>query len=163
MGLEPIFYLWNFSSVLSAKLNGIIAPAVTALGYELVGCELTSGGRGSLIRIYIDSPAGITVDDCERVSRQVSAILDVEDPIPAGYDLEVSSPGLDRPLFTLDHYRRFIGKRVRIRLHRPQNDRRNYTGVLKAVEQELVVVEGDGQIWKLPFADIEKGNLIPEF
>lgn len=149
--------------MLTEKLNAIIAPTVTALGYELVGFELTSGGRGSLIRIYIDNPSGVTVSDCERVSRQVSAVLDVEDPIPGGYDLEVSSPGLDRPLFTLDHYRRFIGKRVKIRLRKPQNDRRNYTGILTAVEQEFVIVEGDGQIWKLPFVDIEKGNLAPEF
>ncbi|MEN9461286.1 MAG: ribosome maturation factor RimP, partial [Pseudomonadota bacterium] len=106
--------------MLDTALQQLFEPAVTALGYELVGVErLSFGRRGALLRVYIDSPTGITVDDCGRVSHQISGILDVEEPIKSDYTLEVSSPGLDRPLFALEHYVRFVGKEVSLRLHRP--------------------------------------------
>lgn len=147
----------------TATLQALIEPAVTMLGYELLGCELVQQGRRSLLRVYLDSPQGINIDDCERVSRQIAATMDVEDPIMGEYDLEVSSPGLERPLFKLEHYQRFIGAKVRIKLQIPQNGRRNYLGIIIAVEGETIIVEGDGQRWQLPFAIIEKAHLEPDF
>ncbi|QKT02567.1 ribosome maturation factor RimP [Ectothiorhodospiraceae bacterium 2226] len=144
-------------------LENLIEPAVTALGYELVGAEFHSqGGRGGLLRLYIDAEAGITLDDCERVSRQVSAVLEVEDPIPGRYTLEVSSPGLDRPLFSAAHYNRFLGRRARLRLQQPVEGRRKITGVIVAVRDETVVLEEDGAEYAVPLVNVEKANLVPE-
>ena len=103
----------------SEILQEILEAAVTTLGFELVGVDYIAQGHRSVVRVYIDSEVGVTVDDCARVSRQVSAILDVEEPIRSEYTLEVSSPGIERPLFTLAHYQRFIGRAVDIRLRFP--------------------------------------------
>ncbi len=137
---------------------------VETMGYELVGCEMQSHGSQILFRIYLDSITGVTADDCSKVSHQISAMMDVEDPIQSRYVLEVSSPGIDRPLFELEHYRRFIGSRVKVRLAVPVGQRRQYTGLLKGVEGETVhlLVEGSGQELALSFSNIEKGNLIGE-
>jgi ribosome maturation factor RimP len=143
-------------------LQEIIAQAIISLGYEFVGSEVIQG-KGRLLRIYVDSLNGISVSDCERVSRQVSAVLNVEDPFHGHYELEVSSPGLDRPLYTLEHYQHFIGKQVKIRLRTPQNGRRNFQGTLQAVNVDMITVTGDGETWQLPFADIDKANLVPQF
>lgn len=133
------------------------------LGYELVGIErLSQGKRGLLLRIYIDSEDGITLDDCERVSHQVSGILDVEDPIPGHYILEVSSPGLDRPLFTLEQYQRFIGKKATIRLHRPLDTRRVFTGILQQVQEQNIIIVVEGREYSLPYQQIEKARIVPE-
>ncbi|WP_455209032.1 ribosome maturation factor RimP [Kaarinaea lacus] len=145
-----------------ANIQALIEPAVAALGYELVGMEQLSQGRHSLLRIYIDSGDGITLDDCERVSHQVSGILDVEDVIHGHYSLEVSSPGLDRPLFSMDHFQRFIGKQAKIRLTTPLDGRRKFNGVIRAAGDNLVVLEVDTQEIELPFSAIEKANLVPE-
>lgn len=143
-------------------LHAIINPAIALLGYELVGCELHRSGGRSLLRVYIDSDKGVTLEDCERASRQISAVLDVEDPISGAYDLEVSSPGLNRPLFVLEHYQRFIGKPAKIRLRMPQQDRRNFTGKIAGVNDGIITLIGEnGEVWELPFPNIEKGNLIP--
>jgi ribosome maturation factor RimP len=132
-----------------------------SMGYELVGCELFPQGRQMLFRIYIDRPNGVTLDDCSDVSRQISAMMDVEDPIQGRYTLEVSSPGIDRPLFELEHYRKFIGKRVKIKLQSSINQRRQYTGVLHRVEREdIYLLVDDAQEVILPFSAIEKANLI---
>lgn len=143
-------------------LQEVIAQAITLLGYEFVGSEVIQG-KGRLLRIYVDSPKGIAIADCERVSRQVSAVLDVEDPFHGHYELEVSSPGLDRPLYTLEHYQRFIGQQVKVRIHTPQNGRRNFQGTLQAVNADAITVVGDGETWQLPVADIDKANLVPRF
>lgn len=140
----------------------LIEPVIVALGYEFVGVEYSPQGRQSLLRIYIDNPDGITVDDCERVSRQVSAVLDVEDPIQGQYRLEVSSPGLDRPLFTLEQFSRFVGKTVKLRLVAPKEGRRNFSGTLKQVDNESVMIEQDGEDLALPFGQIDKAHLVPE-
>ena len=100
-------------------LQNILAPSIEALGYELWGFVYVPQSRYSVLRVYIDSDKGITVSDCERVSRQLSAVLDVEDPLPGAYSLEVSSPGLDRPLFTLAHFERYLGAGVNVRVHVP--------------------------------------------
>lgn len=144
------------------KVQGPIEAAVRGLGYELVGVEYLPQGAHSLLRVYIDTPEGVTVDDCERVSHQVSGALDVEDPIHGQYVLEVSSPGLDRPLFTEEHYRRFAGSRIKMRLSPPLDGRRNFTGVLKGIRDgKVVLVHEDGE-WELPLDHVEQARLIPE-
>jgi len=144
------------------NLQKPIEAAVRGLGYELVGVEYLPQGRHSLLRVYIDTPDGVTVDDCERVSHQVSGALDVEDPIHGHYVLEVSSPGLDRPLFTADDYRRFAGSRVKLRVSPPLEGRRNFSGILRGLHGEsAVLVEEDGEV-EIPLERIEKARLVPE-
>ncbi len=147
----------------SAQLQAIIEPAVTALGFELVGIEHLSQGKYSMLRIYIDHEDGINVDDCAEVSRQVSAVLDVEDPIKGEYTLEVSSPGLDRPLFSEEHFHRYSGSLADIRLRVPFEGRRKFKGRLHGVEQGKVLIEVDGVEYVIPLNDIEKANLIHEW
>jgi ribosome maturation factor RimP len=147
----------------SEKLVAIIEPAVTALGYELVGVEHLPQGHHSLLRIYIDHEEGITADDCGDVSHQVSAVLDVEDPIRGAYTMEVSSPGLERPLFTLAHYARFVGQLVEIRLHSPLAGRRKFKGRILGVEGDVVTVEVDGEEQRFVFDNIDKAHLIHEW
>ncbi|MEW6354478.1 MAG: ribosome maturation factor RimP [Pseudomonadota bacterium] len=141
----------------------VIEPVVTALGYELVGVEYASQGRAPVLRIYIDSADGISLDDCQRVSHQVSGVLDVENPIQGRYDLEVSSPGLDRPLFNAQDFARFAGQRAKIQLHAPLNGRRNFTGVLHGVRDDCVVIEDSGAEFALPLSGIDKARLAPEW
>ncbi len=134
------------------------------MGYELVGVEyLTQGDAGGLLRIYIDRDGGITVDDCARVSHQVSGILDVEDPIHGNYSLEVSSPGLDRPLFYKKDFALFADSEVTIKLRARIHGRRNFKGVLKGVEGDDVLVVVDGETFSLPLDQIEKARLVPKF
>ena len=147
----------------TANLRAMLEPAVQGLGYELVDVEFAGSGRQAVLRVYIDSPDGITVDDCATVSHQVSAILDVEDPIPDKYMLEVSSPGLDRPLVKLEDFQRFTGQTVKIRTSQPVLGRRNFTGLLVGLRGETVIVEMDKESFDLPFGDIEKARLVPQF
>ncbi|HEV2213438.1 MAG TPA: ribosome maturation factor RimP [Gammaproteobacteria bacterium] len=137
----------------------LLEPAIGALGYELVELEFPP----HLLRIYIDREGGVTVDDCEVVSRQVSAVLDVEDPIPGAYTLEVSSPGLDRPLRKEADFVRFAGERAKVELALPKDGRRRFTGTLKGCEAGEVLIEVDGVDHRLPLADIDKARLVPEF
>ena len=143
-----------------ATLSELIEPTVQALGLQLWGIEHVSQGRYSTLRIFIDSDAGITVDDCEKVSRQVSGILDVEDPISGEYTLEVSSPGLDRPLFSIEQFGSFSGSEVAIRLKTPVEGRRKFKGTITEVSGNTVCVEVDGEVFKLPHSEIEKANLV---
>lgn len=143
-----------------SSLQALLEPTVTALGYELLGCVYVPQGRRGLLRVYIDSAHGIQIADCEKVSRQISAVLDVEDPITGAYTLEVSSPGLNRPLFKLAHFEKLIGAMVNIRLHIPLNNRKQFRGLLQAVEGDIVIVKIDDQEFKLPFASIAKANLL---
>ncbi|WP_114280388.1 ribosome maturation factor RimP [Thioalbus denitrificans] len=146
----------------ASELQRIIEPTVTAMGYELLGIEHLSQGRRSLVRIYIDSEQGITLDDCEAVSHQVSGMLDVEDPIRGQYALEISSPGLDRPLFKREHYEQYVGNRVRIRMALPIEGRRKFAGMLAGVREDKVIVIDDEVEYELPLAGIDKANLVPE-
>ena len=145
------------------QLQALLEPSVAALGYELLGIEHLSQGRHSLLRIYIDSPDGITVEDCERVSHQVSGVLEVEDPIKGAYTLEVSSPGLDRPLFKPEHYERFVGEQVQVRLVRPQDGRRKFKGQLTGLRDGNVVLDVDGHEVVLAWEDIDKAHLVPQW
>lgn len=145
------------------QIEKLIAPAVAALGFELWGVEYQTQGRQSLLRVYIESSEGIDVDDCAAVSHQVSGLLDVEDPISGEYLLEVSSPGMDRPLYTLDHFSRYSGEMVKLRLRSPFDGRRNFTGLLKGVEGDEVVIEADAEEYVLPIELIDKANVVPQF
>jgi len=145
------------------QLQALLAPVIEALGYQCWGIEFISQGRHSLLRVYIDNPDGILIDDCEKVSRQISGVLDVEDPISGEYTLEVSSPGMDRPLFTLEQFAAHVGAQVEIRLRSPYEGRRNFQGVLCGVEEQDVVVQVDNHEYLLPIESIDKANIIPRF
>ncbi|WP_317931493.1 ribosome maturation factor RimP [Halioxenophilus sp. WMMB6] len=145
------------------QLTALLQPSVEALGCELWGIEYQAQGRGGVLRVFIETATGVTIDDCERVSRQLSSVLDVEDPITGEYTLEVSSPGADRSLFTLAQFRQFVGHQVSIRLRAPFDGRRNFKGLLRAVENEDVVVVVDADEYLLPINSIEKANIVPQF
>lgn len=147
-------------SVASA-LRVRLASGVEALGFELVEAELSGGRHHRTLRVYIDRPEGVTVDDCAAVSRQLSAILDVEDPITGSYTLEVSSPGLDRPLVTPADFRRFQGAMIKVRLLNALDGRRNFTGRLLETTPESVVMQVDQERFNLPLAAIERARLVP--
>jgi ribosome maturation factor RimP len=145
-----------------ANLRARIAPVIEAMGYEFLGFELRRSSGNGLLRIYIDSESGILVDDCAKVSRQVSAMLDVEDPISGEYILEVSSPGIDRPLFEIAHYQKFLGSRIKLRTRLPHEGRRNFIGVLLRVEEPNIILEVDDKEFVLAFSNIEKAKLIAD-
>lgn len=146
----------------TTNLAQLIEPVVTALGYELVAIEHRRGTRSSLLRVYIDSPDGIGVDDCSRVSHQISGVLDVEEPVAGQYTLEVSSPGLDRLLVKPQDYERFAGQMVKVRLHALLEGRRKLVGMLKGIEQDQVIIEEEGKEWRLALHDIEQTRLVPD-
>ena len=164
MGCMPIFFSESIVSSGDQVLRQLLEPVVEALDCELWGIELQMGGKAKLLRIFIDRDEdGIGIDDCERVSRQASAILDVEDVIAGEYVLEVSSPGMDRPLYELDHYARYLGEQISLRLRFPYEGRRNFKGQLRSIEgDEVVVVVADNE-FLFPVEGIEKANLVPQF
>ena len=136
----------------------ILEPSIEALGYEVVELEF----HGGVLRLYIDRRAGgVTLGDCERVSRQVSAVLDVEDPIPAAYTLEVSSPGLDRPLRKRSDFERFTGQKAKLELTLPLDGRRRFSGILRGVERDELLIEVDDTLFHLRLAHIGKARLVP--
>ncbi|GMQ96634.1 MAG: ribosome maturation factor RimP [Gammaproteobacteria bacterium] len=147
------------------EVSGLIdrlRPVVETMGCEAVGLELKGSGRHQVLRLYIDRPDGVTLDDCTNVSHQVSALLDVEDPIPGQYVLEVSSPGLDRPLFTADDFIRFAGHQARVELSMPMDGRRRYKGELCGVEGDKVILFCEGARAQLPIAKITHARLVPD-
>ncbi len=141
----------------------LIEPIVEGLGYECVGIEYNPHPKNGLLRVYIDQEQGVSVDDCSKVSHQISGILDVEDPIQGNYNLEVSSPGLDRPLFKLDQFKQFIGSLVKVNLYKPVDNRRKMMGKILNVESENIHLDVDGQIFEIPFQSISKANLGSEY
>ncbi|MFQ3193583.1 MAG: ribosome maturation factor RimP [Colwellia sp.] len=138
----------------------MLRPAVEEVGKELLGIEYISAGNNSVLRLFIDHENGIDVDDCAEVSRQVGAILDVEDPISSEFNLEVSSPGLDRPLFDKPHYEAVIGEIIEVKLSIPLNGRRKFKGCLVAVENDTLIVTVDGEDYDLVLGNIVKANLV---
>lgn len=149
--------------MLSEQLNELLEPVVNALGYELVLLEFSPQGRSALLRLFIDSDPGIVVEDCARVSREVAAILDVEDVIPQAYHLEVSSPGTDRPLTKPAHYERFIGAQAKIQLAVPVQGRKRFTGIIRGATASAVSLETDLGIIDLEFSAIERARLVPDY
>jgi ribosome maturation factor RimP len=146
------------------EVNALLAPLVSDLGLELVGIEFSPGRGGSLLRVYVDAPQrAVTIDDCERASREISALLDVNDPVAGRYTLEVSSPGLDRPLFTPEHFVRFVGQAVKINVNLPLDGRRRFHGTIKEIEGDRIVIEQDGTAVSIAHANIAKARLAPDY
>lgn len=141
----------------------MLRPAVEEVGKELLGIEYISAGNQSILRLFIEHENGIDVDDCAEVSRQVGAILDVEDPISSEYSLEVSSPGLDRPIFSLAQFQAVIGETINVKLSVPSNGRRKFKGKLETIENDTLIVVVDGQDYELVFNNIDKANLVHNF
>ena len=145
-----------------AQLRELIGPAVEAAGVELWGIEYSAARRHALLRVFIDSRKGISVDDCARASRQISSVLDVEDPIVGEYTLEVSSPGADRALYTLAHYCQLAGSRIKLRLRLPYEGRKVFVGTLSGTEDDSVLLAVGDEEYVFPFEGIERANVVPE-
>ncbi|MCK4708214.1 MAG: ribosome maturation factor RimP [Gammaproteobacteria bacterium] len=142
-----------------------VEPVVTGLNYDLVEIEYLSQDGMNILRIYIDQESGITAEDCAKVSLQLSALFDVEEPVRARYNLEVSSPGLDRPLRKVSDFERFAGSRIKVKMAMPigLENRRNFTGTLVGVEVDQAKIEVDGEEYELPIAAIEKARIVPKY
>jgi len=166
MGLQPIFCMWRLSrgrenrALDELVLAELIDPVISGLGFELWSLEVVGRGRNLTLKICIDSEAGVNVDDCARVSRQVGSVLDVEDPLPEKYILEVSSPGLDRRLHKAAHYDSFKGHKARISLFRAYEGKKRYTGILGGVEDGDIVIRVDDEEFIFPLSEIDKANLV---
>ncbi len=141
----------------------MLQPAVDALGFELLGVEFIRAGNHSTLRVYIDHENGISVDNCADVSHQVGAILDVEDPISTEYSLEVSSPGMDRPLFTVEHFAKVVNETVSVKLNVPQDGRRNFKGTLVEVEGDMININVDNQVFSILIDNVQKAHLVARF
>lgn len=150
-------------SQLEKKLTEMLQAPVEAVGFELVGIEFIRAGKHSTLRLYIDSENGVEVDDCAKVSHQVSAVLDVEDPITAEYNLEVSSPGMDKPLFKPAHYQQVVDQTISVKLQMPQDGRRNYKGLLKSCDERNFIIVVDKDEFELAYDNVLKANLVPDF
>lgn len=150
--------------VLEEKIENLLRPTIESMGFEFWGCEYMPAGKHSTLRVFIDkAEVGVTVDDCGLVSRQVSAIMDVEDPISNAYMLEVSSPGMDRPLFKPEQYKAYEGEEVQLRTSVPVMGRKRFKGQMTAVTEDSIAVEVDGEEYEVPFALIDKANVVPQF
>ena len=142
-----------------AELEKTIESAVSALSLELVTCSLASAGRKKLLRVFIDAPGGVTIENCQQASRQIQSVLEVAFPLLGDYNLEVSSPGLDRALVKPEHYQRFMGSRIKVKLRHDQDGRRNFTGELMLATEDYIQLLVDGKTFELALNDIEKANL----
>ncbi len=147
----------------SEQVYQLLGPVVCGLGYELVGIEYSPGSKAGLLRLYIDRPEGVTLDDCQLVSHQVSGVLDVADPISGRYALEVSSPGMDRPLFEPGQFERYAGSQVRVRTRGAVQGRKRFKGRLVGCADGCVTLEIEGGEVRVPLGEIESARLIPEF
>jgi len=143
------------------EFEELLVPTIESLGFELSDLEVRLSGGSSALRMFIDKPDGVDLEDCEKVSRAISALLDVEDPVPGKYVLEVSSPGLDRKLTKIEHYQRFEGEMVKVQTRFPIAGRRRFRGTLVASDDENIVVEVDGESHSLPLTTIDTTRLVP--
>ena len=141
------------------ELEQLLGPTVNDMGYELWGCEYLSQGKHSLLRIYIDKADGIGIEDCQEVSHQISALLDVEDPIPGNYSLEVSSPGIPRPLFSSWQYQRYIGQEVQVKTFKPVGGKRKILGTIVSASEGSLLLKINNEDQELLFSNIVKANL----
>jgi ribosome maturation factor RimP len=146
--------------MIQTQIEEYIKPVLEDMGYELWGCQYLTQGRRTLLRIYIDSPDGIGIQDCEQASLRISSVLDVEDPISGDYSLEVSSPGIPRPLFYAEQYQRYLGCQVEIKLTRTFEGRKKYTGCISMADTDNLVLNIDEEKITFPFSSIAKANLI---
>ncbi|HEY2032041.1 MAG TPA: ribosome maturation factor RimP [Myxococcales bacterium] len=148
------------------KVRRVAAPLAAQEGLELVDVEFGGPGGHQTLRLFIDRDGGVSLDDCTSLSRAVSAALDVEDPIDGAYDLEVSSPGLDRPLRTAEHFQKYAGERVKVKTYAPiseTDNRKTFVGKLLGFEAGLVLVDVDGKVFRIPHAQVSKANVEPNF
>ena len=145
------------------RLEDLVRPIVEELNLQLWGVEFSSQGRCTMVRIFIDNAGGVNLSDCEAVSRQIGSLFDVEDPVSGEYRLEVSSPGLDRPLFSEDQYAQFIGHEVKLTLRRPFEGRRKFKGLLRTVVGGEIGIVLDEHEYTFPVESIEKANIVPRF
>ncbi len=144
-------------------LTALFEPVIQSMGYELVGVEFQGSTHHGTLRVYIDHENGIGVDDCAAISHQISGILDVEEPIQQAYDLEVSSPGIDRPLFKARDYKQFAGHSAKIKMSVAQDGRKNFKGLLQGVtDSGTVQITVDNEAYDLPISDIANANLVDE-
>lgn len=143
------------------KWQNIIEPLLVGTSFEFVGVEQGGAGHHPLIRVYIDKPGGINIDDIAKLTRQINVVLDVESPVIGSYTLEVSSPGLDRPLFLPKHFQQQVGQKVSVKTRVAINNRHNFKGILQKAEQNEITLEVDGQIFTLAYSNIEKARVIP--
>jgi ribosome maturation factor RimP len=143
------------------ELTKLLQPTIEQLGYELWDLEAKLGGKGGVVRVFIDQPGGIGLEDCEKVSLAVSALLDIEDPLPGQYNLEVSSPGLDRKLTKVEHFQRFTGETLKVSMRFPIEGRKRFRGPLVSSNDENIVVEVDGESHSLPIATIDTARIVP--
>ncbi|MBZ4201897.1 MAG: ribosome maturation factor RimP [Methylovulum sp.] len=144
-------------------LINLIEPIVEGLGYECVGIDYSPHPKHGCLRIYIDKEAGILLDDCTKVSHQVSGVLDVEDPIQGNYHLEVSSPGEDRPFYKISQFEHFIGSMVLVNLFMPIQGRKKIKGVIDKVEGEIITLKEADEVYAVPFSAMSKARMVPEF
>lgn len=163
----PVFcFLRDTGEILHAlewKIYELLHTVVESMGFELVAVELSGAGKQTILRLYIDAGQGVTVDDCADVSYQVSGVLDVEDPLHGRYTLEVSSPGLDRPLAKPEHFHQYVGSQVRVRSTEPVLGRRKFRGKLESFDGENLVIAVDNEAYEIPLQIVDKANLVPEF
>ena len=163
-GRKGLFLCLRAREEVSARrLENLLKPVVEDLGYEWVGLEYSSNPKNKVLLIYIDQDDGISVSDCERVSREVAATLDVEDPIPGQYNLQVSSPGLDRPLFTPSQFEQFAGEQAQVSLFAPQDGQRRFKGRILRAEDEMIYMEYEGAELALEMGNIAKARLVPDY
>jgi ribosome maturation factor RimP len=168
MGRGPIFRFRGSregEAMLRDKLTALLQPVIAGLGYDLWELEYVPARGNALLRIYIDTEVhtGITVEDCERASRAVSEVLDAADPVPGNYTLEVSSPGVERPLRVARHFAPYAGEQVLVEMVHPVEERRRFKGRLVAAGDDAIEVEVDGRQYRLPIAGIRKAHLAPDF
>lgn len=145
-----------------SDLHSIVRRVVEQLGYQCWGIEFSAGKRRGLLRVFIDHPEGVTHDDCSSVSHQLSGVLDVEDPIRQPYTLEISSPGIERPLLEIEHYRRYAGSRARVNCYAPISGRRKFVGRIGAVQERVVTLETSDGCVEIPVDGIKRANLVFE-
>ena len=148
---------------LTDQVAQVAEPLCLAENFELVHVEQAAQNRETLIRVYVDRPGGITLDDCVYISRQLGDLLDIHIPDLGSYRLEVSSPGLARPLFELEHFERFKGSKVKLKTRTRIENRHRFTGVLGGVEENQVLIEEDGTSYRIPFEEIDSAKVVPEF
>jgi ribosome maturation factor RimP len=144
-------------------VHELIAMHIEGLGFELVDIEYKKEGTEKILYIYADRPGGITIDECEKISRCVEPVLDQNDPISERYYLCVSSPGLDRPFHNANDYRRNLGKAIEIKLYAPYLNKKDYSGILKSFDDEHIIMETNGQEASFKLSDIARARLAIEF
>lgn len=158
--MAHFFYLPLENMTIAEKITQLIRPTIEALGFEYWGLVYQPNQGRALLRIFIEQAAGITVDDCAKISRQISSILDVENPIHSAYVLEVSSPGMDRLLFEPEHFKRYLNQAITVKLHEPVDGRRNFSGKLLDFSIDgLIELEQEGQVYVLPFSQVQKAQV----